>query len=199
MHSFFVNSLRILTVISVIFIPTYVNAKLETPAYLSIKFYDKPGNEITSARIGFYIGKKPIDHNFEYKNELNAVNTCDHKIKTIISDKNFFNSSYYGARLFYSENETSNLNDFNRIYKLKFECHVKSDVANDQCLSEQLKKIIQRKISENIIVSKLSENEKNKLREEMAAEFYLMTSIGGLCNYRILNKSKYFYIEDLLK
>jgi hypothetical protein len=198
MQSFFLNSFRILTVISVIFLPTYSNAKLETPAYLSVKFYDKLGNEITSAQIRFYEGKRLIDRSFEYENEFNAVNTCNRKIKTITSDKKFFNASYYGARLFYAEKETSNLKDFNRIYKLKFECHVESDVANDQCLSDQLKGIIQRKISEKIVVSKLSENETNKLREEMEAEFYFMTSMG-LCNYRILNESKYFFIDDLLK
>ena len=196
MQSFFLNSLRILTVISVIFLPAYSNAKLETPAYLSIKFYDKLGNEVTSAEINLYEGKMRIDRSFEYENDFNAVNTCNRKIKKITSDKSFFNASYYGAKLFYSEKDAGNLNDFNRIYKLKFECHVDSDVANDQCLSDQLNWVVQRKISQNIVVSKLSENEKNKLREVMMAEFNFRALI---CNYRILNESKYFFINDLLK
>lgn len=174
------------------------NNKIETPAYLSIKYYDNYDNEIYDAYISFYKGKKPINRNFEYVNDTNAINKCDSQEKQITQDKDFFRIAYNASSMFYAEKSTLEFNEFNRIKKMKFQCHVKSEKPNEECMASKFIEISKKEIGGDLDkIKELNSEQKDKFLENVLSELKFW-EITGTCNYNVLKTSRIYDINDLL-
>lgn len=171
--------------------------KIETPSNLSIYYYDSYDNHIHDVYISFFKGKKPLNHFFEFENKQNAIDICRKQEQKITEDKNYFRTHYGAASLFYSKKGGPEFREFNKINKLKFECHVKSDKPNKKCLADKFVEISKNEIGGDLSkLEELTDAQKDEFTKNVFASLKFWEATGT-CNYDVLYESKVFLVEEL--
>ena len=174
------------------------NSKLETPANLSIKYFDAYDNPVYDAYLSFYKGKKTLGDYFEFVSEDSAKQECAKRMKKITEDKNYFRTSYSAANMFWGEQSPLEYKEFDRIKKLQFECHVKSEEVNDDCFADKFVEISKKELGGNLkSLENFTDEQKDEFTKNVLSQlqFWEMT---GTCNYKVLNKSKIYNLNELM-
>lgn len=174
------------------------NTPNNSDAYLDISFYDKFDNEIDRANISFFIGKQPINTYFEYINDNQTQDKCNKQTQRI-TDREYFRTHYYAGSAYYSENEPKESKNYDRISKIKFECHVKHKDINENCKERLAEKFLTKELLlRNKAPKEMSKEEVNEVLMEVSGKLQFFIETGS-CNYRILGNPQIFQISELLK
>ncbi len=192
------STILCLLLISLILVSCGKNTPNNSDAYLDISFYDKFDNEIDSARIEFLSGKNPINSNFEYINDNQAQDKCIKQIQRI-TGREYFRLHYFVDSNYYAEHEPKESKNYDRISKIKFECHVKQKDINENCKEKLAEKFLTKELLlRNKAPKEMSKEEANEVLMQVSGKLELYIETGS-CNYRILGNPQIFQISELLK
>ncbi len=166
-------------------------------AYLNIIYFDKFNNEVDSGHIQFLNHNEPLNSYFEYINDEHAHQKCSQQISKIATDREYFKLTYYANKSFYSEKDE--MADFNRISKLKFQCHIETIENNKECKEKYIIRQAKKELSKR-------NNNESKISSEEAEEIFAnvmfaskLNDVFGLCKYRVIGETLIFNIDELLK